>query len=113
LLEQHTPPDAFFVANSTMALGVLDELRQRGLRPGHDVGLITFDDAPWAPLVHPPMSVVVQPAREIGLQAAKMLLERLDGHDMGVPTRTKVLPTSLRIRASSRRPRSCAVDDSG
>ncbi len=106
LLEQHTPPDAFFVANSTMALALLDELNQRDLRPGHDVGLIAFDDAPWAALVHPPMSVVIQPARNIGLQAAKMLLEQRNHDNANVPCRTEILPTSLRIRASSRRVRS-------
>lgn len=103
LLDRATPPDAFFVANAALALGVLHELRARGLRPGVDVGLVCFDDAPWAPLVDPPISVVVQPAYQVGARAAELLVQRIGGAAKGAP-RTLVLPTELVVRASSLRP---------
>lgn len=101
LLDQEEPPDAFFVANAQMALGVLDELLARGIRIGAEFGIITFDDAPWAPLVVPPISVVVQPAYEIGSNAASLLLRRIEGDDG--PLVQKILGTELIIRASSLR----------
>jgi LacI family transcriptional regulator len=102
LLDSALPPDAIFVANSQMALGVLDELGRRGVLIGRDMGVITFDDAPWAPFVSPPMSVVTQPAYDIGAQAAQLLMARLQG---GPPLiqRQIVLSTSLVVRESSRR----------
>ena len=102
LLEMKLPPDAFFVANSTMALGVLEELSHRGLLSGRDVGLIAFDDAPWAPFVNPPMSVVAQPTYQIGVRAGELLLKRILRTD-GDEAATLKLPTELVVRASSRR----------
>ncbi len=104
LLDRPSPPDAFFVANAALALGVLHELRSRRLRPGVDVGLVCFDDAPWAPLVDPPISVVVQPAYQVGARAAELLAERIAGTVKGRP-RSVVLPTELVVRASSLHPR--------
>jgi LacI family transcriptional regulator len=103
LLEHGTPPDSFFAANAVLALGVLEELRSRGLRPGSDVGLICFDDMPWAPFTDPPISVVSQPAYQIGARAAALLTERINGTLHGPPQRI-VLDTTLVVRGSSLRP---------
>lgn len=103
LLDRDRPPDSFFVANAALGLGVLQELRARGLRPGRDVGLICFDDAPWAPFIDPPISVVSQPAYRIGEQAAQLLTARIA--DKQVEPRQVVLGTDLVVRESSlRRP---------
>ena len=101
LLDSDTPPDAFFVANAQMALGVLDELRRRGLVAGRDVGVITFDDAPWAPFISPPMSVIAQPAYEVGANAARLLMDRIRGTAPPEP-RAVVLETELVVRDSSK-----------
>lgn len=101
LLGRRQPPDSLFIANAPMALGVLEELAHRGLRPGTDIGLIAFDDAPWAPFVNPPLSVVAQPAYEIGLRAGNLLLDRVDARHGDTEPRTLTLPTELIIRASS------------
>lgn len=85
-----------------MALGVVDELTRHGLRPGADVGLIAFDDAPWARFMAPPMSVVTQPAYQIGKEAAELVLLRMAG-EVDAPPREIALDTELVVRASSRR----------
>ncbi|GHF22957.1 LacI family DNA-binding transcriptional regulator [Pseudolysinimonas yzui] len=102
LIDGAEPPDSFFAANTQLALGVIAELRARGLRIGQDVGLIMFDDAPWAPFIDPPISVVAQPAYEIGVHAARLLLSRVTGAEAG-PARDLVLSTELVVRGSSRR----------
>jgi LacI family transcriptional regulator len=102
LLDRPDPPDALLIANAQMALGALDEIRRRGLQIGKDIGLVTFDDAPWAPLITPPMTVVAQPAYDIGAHAAELLLDRVRSGNSLSPQRL-VLPTSLIIRGSSRR----------
>jgi LacI family transcriptional regulator len=101
LLTSEDKPDALLVANSTMAIGVLAALAELGLRLGEDVGVVAFDDAPWAPLVNPPLSVVSQPAYEIGTVAAQLLLDRIaDGTRL--PT-TTTLTATLIPRGSSTR----------
>ncbi len=102
LLDRDDPPDALLVSNERMALGVLSELSTRGIRPGVDIGVLTFDDTPWAPLVAPPMTVIEQPAYEIGARAAQILIDRIrNGPDFEV--RHVELPTRLIVRRSSLR----------
>jgi LacI family transcriptional regulator len=101
LLEAPEPPDAFLIANSAMAIGVLEALRSHDRRPGRDVGVIAFDDVPWAALVEPPLSVVAQPAYEIGTVAAQLLLARIADTDR--PPTTTTLGARLITRGSSHR----------
>lgn len=102
LLSLRRPPDSFLVANAPMALGVVEELTRHGLRPGTDVGLVAFDDAPWARFMAPPMSVVTQPAYQIGKEAAELVLQRMAGQLDRSP-REIALDTELVVRASSLR----------
>ncbi|RJQ84998.1 LacI family DNA-binding transcriptional regulator [Amycolatopsis panacis] len=101
LLDLATPPDALLIANSTMAIGVLEALATRALRPGRDVGLVSFDDAPWATLIDPPLTVVAQPAYELGRAAAQLLLARIADHTRPVVTTT--MDARLIVRESSHR----------
>jgi LacI family transcriptional regulator len=102
LLDSPEPPDALLASNEQMALGVLAELGRRNLRPGVDIGVLTFDDTPWAPLMTPPMTVVEQPAYEVGARAARMLVDRIRG-EAPQGARHVVLPTRLVVRQSSLR----------
>jgi LacI family transcriptional regulator len=94
LLDRQSPPDAFFAANSPLAMGVLDELRSRGLRQGRDIGLICFDDVPWTRVTEPPIPVVSQPAYEMGAAAADLLVKRINGVLRG-PVQRIVFDTEL------------------
>lgn len=101
LLTQPQRPDALLVANSAMAIGVLEAMRELGLAPGHDVGVVAFDEVPWAELLEPPLSVVAQPAYEMGQIAAQLLLARIGGGRKAPSVTT--LGARLIERASSRR----------
>ncbi len=101
LMTQEQPPDALLVANNAMAIGVLETLAELGLRCGRDVGLVTFDDAPWAALLDPPLTVVSQPAYEMGAVGAQLLLGRINGDRSEATTTT--LSAHLVTRGSSSR----------
>ncbi len=101
LFGERDRPDAVLVANSAMAIGLLETLAQQGLRIGEDVGVVSFDDVPWASLVHPALTVVRQPAHEIGRRAAGLLLDRI-GSVRG-EAHTVVLAAELVVRGSSTR----------
>lgn len=101
LLRQNDPPDALLVGNSAMAVGVLEALAALKLKPGRDVGVVAFDDAPWTTLLDPPLSVVAQPAYDIGALAARLLLDRISGDRE--ETSTTTLSAHLVARGSSSR----------
>ena len=63
--------------------------------------MVAFDDVPWAALVNPPLTVVAQPAYEIGTVAAQLLLARI-ADNTRAPT-TTTLGARLIERGSSHR----------
>jgi LacI family transcriptional regulator len=98
LLELPEPPTAILALDSLLALGVLQALRDRGLSCPEDVSLVGFDDAEWAVVTSPPLTVVAQPVYEIGVEACRLLLRRMQGGTHR-PVR-KVMPAELIVRES-------------
>jgi LacI family transcriptional regulator len=79
LMSLTDPPTAILAFDSMLSLGVLLALRELGLRCPDDVSLIGFDDAEWAEVVTPPLSVLRQPVYEIGAKACDLLVDRIAG----------------------------------
>ena len=52
----------------------LEALRDEGLTVPNDMRVVGFDDAPWAKLLQPSLSVVAQPTYEIGRRSAELLI---------------------------------------
>jgi LacI family transcriptional regulator len=98
LLALADPPDAFFVANNLMTLGTLEALGDAGVAIPEQVALVGFDDEPWMAFATPSITVVAQPTYELGVAAAKRLLERVSGSDE--EPQEIVLKPELRVRES-------------
>ncbi len=79
LLNHPLPPEAVFINNNLLALGALLELREMNEGSFDQIGIVSFDDHPWAAVSFPPLTVVRQPTREIGHVAANMLLNLING----------------------------------
>ena len=99
LLDQGLQFTAIFAGNNAIAMGVLTALGNRGLHIPKDISLVCFDDIPYLSHILPFLTAAVQPAYEMGLQAAQLLLGRLGGTAQDTPARI-VLPTSLVVRYS-------------
>lgn len=84
LLDLPSRPTAIFASNNFMALGALAAIHKRNLRIPEDVALIGFDDLPWAETLDPPLSVIRQPAYEVGQTAAQLLLDRLSNPELPI-----------------------------
>lgn len=89
LLALPEPPDAIFAANNKLSAGVIRVLSERGIMPPK-TGVMAFGGLPLVLLAPLGIHVTHLPARELGLRAAHMLLERIAGLD--VPARDIVLP---------------------
>jgi len=74
LLRLPNRPSAVFISNNLLLLGALKAIHQLGLKCPDDIAILGFDDHPWAEVTNPPISVVRQPARDVGRQAAEILL---------------------------------------
>lgn len=72
-------PTAVFLNNNLLSLGALLAIKELGLRCPEDIALVGFDDHPWAAVSGPPLTVVTQPAQQLGQVAAQMLLDLING----------------------------------
>jgi LacI family transcriptional regulator len=96
-VQQRGLPDAFICANDELALGVLDELRQRGVDVPGQVFVTGWDDVMAAKYAG--LTTVRQPMRELGATAARLLDELITGSR--TEPRHEVLPTELVVRTST------------
>lgn len=101
LFSQPDPPTAVFAANDLLALGVMQAARDAGLRIPEDVSIIGFDGTVMADVAQPPLTTIVQPMRDMGQAAVKLLLDSLQE---GAPLRKLVMEPQLRIGSTSARP---------
>jgi len=96
-------PTAIFALNNLLTIGTLKALAALGVRVPEEVSLVGFDDLP-APLVsHPFLTVVSQPAYEMGRRGVEVLLDEIA--EPNCASNDVLLPTELVIRGSSAPPR--------
>ena len=98
LLNASKKPSAILVVSNNMALGALQALHEHGIDIPAELAVVGFGDTPSAVLLRPALTVIAQPAREMGAIGARLLLERLQDPDR--PRRSIVLDTQLIVRES-------------
>lgn len=89
-------PEALFVFNDQMAIGVLHGLRRHGLRVPEDMAVVGFDGIALAAFTVPALTTVEHRRLELGQQAATSLIDQLEGGES--PVRYTQLPVQLVIR---------------
>jgi LacI family transcriptional regulator len=100
LLDGPRPPTAVFAASDVMAMGALVAIREAGLRVPEDIAVVGFDDISVARLITPRLTTVAQFQENLGVRAAEMLLERLDG-TAPEHGRSEEMPYELIVREST------------
>jgi LacI family transcriptional regulator len=100
LLAAHPDVTAIVAGNDMIALGCYAALAAAGLRCPGDVSVTGHNDMPFVAQAQPPLTTVAIPARELGVQAARLLLARLRGEAV----ESVRLPTRLILRASTAAP---------
>jgi len=95
---QESPPQAMFAANMDVQLGVLRAVRAKGVRVPDELLLSGFDDLPYAAPFSPVSAVVAQQTRMIGVNAAQLLLDKLEGKRQPADHQTVVLQPELIVR---------------
>lgn len=99
LLQMADPPTAFFAINNLITVGILQALDRSGLVVPDDIALVGFDDFELASVLSPRLTLVRQPAAELGRQAALLLVERIQQRQDAAP-HVIILDTELILRES-------------
>ena len=100
MLSRPDRPTAVFGLDDSFTLGIIDAVYSRELLVPDQVSIFGFDDTEWTTVVRPPLSVIAQPAYDLGARAAQALLRRIQAPDG--PRQTHVLPTTWIERGSIR-----------
>lgn len=90
---------AVVAGNDLIALGCYDVFAERGIVCPDDMSVVGFNDMPFLDKLQPPLTSVAIPHQQVGVEAARMLLESL--HEPDRTGRSVLLPLSLAVRGST------------
>ena len=95
LLQANPHITAIFACNDVRAIGAMHAIEDMGLRVGHDVSVIGFDDMPEAAQAN--LATVRVPRKQIGSQCVELLLRCLDRKSIA---QRSILSTNAVLRSS-------------
>jgi LacI family transcriptional regulator len=102
LLLDGEPLTALFCANDLIALGAIRLAREIGMVVPDDLSVVGFNDIPQSELFDPPLTTVHVPQEEMGVLAAAILIDALEGKHLA--RRQVMLETELVVRGSTAPP---------
>ena len=103
LLRAHPATTAVVAGNDLVALGCYDGLRKLGLRCPADISIVGHNDMPLMDMVNPPLTTVRIRHRDLGLEAARLILQKIN--DATATVADIRLKPELVVRASTAAPR--------
>ena len=98
-LEEGGVPKAIFAVNDPAAIGAMQAFEEAGLRVGRDVALVGGGNIHYGDMLRVPLTTVSWSRSEMGQQAARLLLQLIEGESPG--KQQVVLPPELIVRSSS------------
>jgi DNA-binding LacI/PurR family transcriptional regulator len=101
LLSNKALPDAIFCMNDPVAIRTMTILKEKEIKIPQQISIVGFTNEPVSQFIEPSLTTVAQPAYDIGKTAAQLFLEQINFGERFEPV-TKILPTSLIIRNSTR-----------
>ena len=99
-MAEKNPPTAVFASNTLASRYVLSAVLHLGLKMPTDLAFVGFDDFDMAEATSPPLTVVRQPAQEMGRVATSQLFDRIERGEMPHTGSRIVLPVEIVLRRS-------------
>lgn len=93
-------PTAVFTSNTLATRYVLSALVHLGVKMPNDVAFVGFDDFDMAEFTSPSLTVVRQPAQEMGRVATSLLFDRITRDEIPQTGNRIVLPVEIVLRRS-------------
>ena len=100
LLEKHVSFDAIMTGSDLIAIGIVFQLLQSGVRVPEDVEVIGFDNIELASVIAPPLSTISKPHYDMAWHISDQLLKVIAGEP--VPLSHTVVEPQLVLRATTR-----------
>ncbi|MFN8252869.1 MAG: LacI family DNA-binding transcriptional regulator [Ferruginibacter sp.] len=101
LFKQKPKMDALFTAGDRITTTTMQALQKLNKKIPEDVGVIGFTNTNLGDIFNPPLSVVRQPAFEIGQVATELLISMIESKRPVTEFETKAMQTELIVRESS------------
>ena len=96
IFENYQDVDSIIASNDLHAITILNEALRRGMKIPQDLQIIGYDDIYDCEMIHPRLSTISQPAYEMGVKAAELLIKRIENKP--IEQNTICLPVSLKVR---------------
>lgn len=81
-------PRAVICENNTLALGVVKAIKETGLKIPDEIAFLTFDSYPYSAIIEPRPTIIDIDVYDLGIQAAVMLLRKLENPSLLVQSYT-------------------------
>ena len=95
-------PDAIVATADKITTSCLRYFKENRISIPNDIALIGFSNSELTDLLSPPLTIVKQPAFEMGKKATEFLLELIESKRPITDFETKIMDTKLIVRQSSR-----------
>jgi LacI family transcriptional regulator len=96
-------PDAVLGLSDKLTTGALRFLQHKGINVPNEMGLIGFSNSDLTELLNPSLSIIRQPALQMGKTAMELLLQLIESKRPTTQFAKKVLHTELIVRNSTKR----------
>jgi LacI family transcriptional regulator len=97
----HSGVTACIAFNDLIAIGMLQRLRERGIRVPEDMSVVGCDDIFGADFCNPPLTTMASPIEQAGRVSVSMLLAQLNPLAGGGSRSRSLMPTHLTVRGST------------
>lgn len=99
LVEKNISFDAVFAFTDTLAIGMMNRLRELGKKIPEEIAVASFSGTELSTIVYPKLTTVEPPLLQMGKAAAELVLEKIKNPSS--PNRSVVLNAEIRMRAST------------
>jgi len=102
LMKRKIRPDGIFAVNDLTAVEAMRSVIECGFRVPEDVSIVGFTSGMISDITCPTLSSVEQHGYQIGREAVKLLIDRLEKKH-NLPSQTIVIKTEMVVKGSSKR----------
>ena len=99
LLKLADPPTSMIVTGNLVSVGAMKAVLDAGLSIPNDISIIAFSDNIFSQYLVTPLSSIIHPIDEIGLETFKILIKNIDSKEK-LPFEKKMINSTLELRDS-------------
>lgn len=102
MLEMPNRPDAFFAVNDDTAIGILYTVKHKGFKIPDEISICGFTNSTYAISCDPQLTSIDQNGKEIGREAAEILINIVEGTLPRDHAAKRIVKTQLIVRETTK-----------